>query len=218
MARHRPIRAHYRPRTNGNVQPGIPIDASGGPTVDPTRNVLDLVGAAITRVDDLMDAHYELMESWNRRQDDLRNMEMASLREMAALRAQHAKELSEKETQRLDAIRQVDVGAVGKASEVQAAAAATLATQVATSAETLRTTVNASAAAAANSLAQTVEPILAAVESLRQAQYQQQGQAAQRQESRAGSTSTNSFVAYLLFGAFGLLVGIGGLIVAIVKP
>jgi len=37
----------------------------------------------------------------------------------------------------------------------------------------------------------------------------------------AGNTahqSANSFVAYLLFGAFGLLVGIGGLIVAIVKP
>lgn len=36
--------------------------------------------------------------------------------------------------------------------------------------------------------------------------------------ANTAQVSTNSFVAYLLFGAFGLLVGVGGLIVAIVRP
>jgi hypothetical protein len=34
-------------------RPGIPVDAGGGPTVDPTKNVLDLVDAAVKRQDDL---------------------------------------------------------------------------------------------------------------------------------------------------------------------
>jgi hypothetical protein len=32
---------------------GVPVDSSGGPTVDPTKNVLDLVEAAVQRQDDL---------------------------------------------------------------------------------------------------------------------------------------------------------------------
>ena len=36
---------------------GIPVDAFGGPTVDPTRNVLDLVDAAVRRQDDLRQAN-----------------------------------------------------------------------------------------------------------------------------------------------------------------
>lgn len=34
-------------------RPGIPVDALGGPTIDPTKNVLDLVDAAVRRQDDL---------------------------------------------------------------------------------------------------------------------------------------------------------------------
>jgi hypothetical protein len=112
--------------------------ASGPAPVDPTANVLALVGAA------------------NERQDDLRAMEGAHIRELIAIRAAehehdkralqdtdnlrsaHAKELRTAEAARIDAIRAVDVGAVQQAASVQAAAAQTLATQVNTSAETLR--------------------------------------------------------------------------------
>jgi hypothetical protein len=34
-------------------RPGIPVDSSGGPTIDPTKNVLDLVDASVKRQDDL---------------------------------------------------------------------------------------------------------------------------------------------------------------------
>ena len=44
---------------------GVPVDAFGGATIDPTKNVLDLVFAAVTRIDDLIGAFLD-------RQDDLR--------------------------------------------------------------------------------------------------------------------------------------------------
>lgn len=61
-------RATQRPHASaGNPPPtsqsvsgqGIPVDSSGGPTVDPTKNVLDLVAASITRQDDLREAAVE---------------------------------------------------------------------------------------------------------------------------------------------------------------
>jgi hypothetical protein len=48
-----------------NGIPGVPIDADGNSAGDPTKNVRDLVEAAITRFDDLL-------EQFIRRQDDLR--------------------------------------------------------------------------------------------------------------------------------------------------
>ena len=35
------------------MRPGIPVDVFGGSTIDPTKNVLDLVNAAVQRQDDL---------------------------------------------------------------------------------------------------------------------------------------------------------------------
>jgi hypothetical protein len=49
-------------------RPGIGVDAKGGGVIDPTKNVLDLVLAAVTRLNDLMAA-------FNKRQDDLSNLE-----------------------------------------------------------------------------------------------------------------------------------------------
>lgn len=42
---------------------GLPADAQGNPAIDPTKNVLDLVHAAIKRQDDLRDAIGELREA-----------------------------------------------------------------------------------------------------------------------------------------------------------
>lgn len=44
-------------------KPGMAVDASGGPVVDPTRNVLDLVRAAIERQDDLRKGEAALVQS-----------------------------------------------------------------------------------------------------------------------------------------------------------
>lgn len=164
---------------------GIPVDAGGGPTIDPTKNVLDLVAAQTKRADDLMDAFYDLIEEKNRRQDELRDMGERHIREMATLRAQYDRELRQAETQRLDSIRAVDVGAVKQAAEVQAIQASALAGTLSTTAETLRNQVLSTATAAAATLASTVQPLIKAIEDLRQAQFVQQGEKTQKSEGTA---------------------------------
>lgn len=145
---------------------GAGVDSEGRPVLDPTKNVLDLVEAAI------------------KRQDDLRELTAAHQREMAAMRHDYERELREAETARIDAIRAVDVGAVNRAAEVSATQATTLATQVATSAETLRAQVAAAAQAATTALAAALEPIQKDIADLRKTQYEQAGQRAQVGESR----------------------------------
>jgi hypothetical protein len=50
-------------QSGGPTRGGIPIDAFGGPTVDPTKNVLDLVEAANRRQDDLRQASVARLEA-----------------------------------------------------------------------------------------------------------------------------------------------------------
>jgi hypothetical protein len=138
---------------------------------DPTRNVLDLVEAAIGR------------------QDDLRELESRYLRELAALRADYDSRLREAETARIDAIRSVDVGAVNRATEVAVTQAQTLAAQVAISAETLRTQVSAAATAASTALSDALQPIQKDIADLRRAQYEAQGQKTQVVEARDTHTA-----------------------------
>jgi hypothetical protein len=150
--RRRPTPARQTPPPNGEG-----VDASGGPVIDPTKNVLDLVAAAIAR------------------QDDLRAMESDHLREVMKMRADYDQRLREAETARIDAIRAVDVGAVNRAAEVAATQAQTLATQVATVAEAMRTQVAAAATAASVALAAALEPIQRDIADLRRVQYETQG-------------------------------------------
>lgn len=176
------------PRINTNRSTdgkGPAVDASGNPVVDPTENVRSLVEAGL------------------RRQDDLRTMESAHIRDLLSLQERYDDKLSIAEAKRIDAIRQVDVAAVAQAAKVSADQAATLATQVAVSAETLRTQVATVATASATSLASALSPLVKAIEELRAAQYQQQGQQVQRTEGK----DTNQWI-------IGLLVAIGGVMIA----
>ena len=175
--------------------PGSGVDAEGRALLDPTKNVLDLVEAAI------------------KRQDDLREMESSHVREVAQLRAEYQAELREAESARIDAIRAVDVGAVNRAAEVAATQASTLAAQVSTSAETLRNQVSAAAAAQTVALSAALEPIIKDIADLRRAQYEAQGQKTQVVEQRA---SSGAIVGYFV-GALGVLVSIGALVVLIVS-
>jgi hypothetical protein len=152
--------------------PGPSVDRYGSPVIDPTKNVLDLVAAAIER------------------QDDLRGLESNHLRELADLRAHYDHRLREAETARIDAIRAVDVGAVNRAAEVSATQAQTLATQVTVSAETLRTQVAAAATAASTALSAALEPIQKDIADLRRAQYEAQGQKTQVVETRDTNSAT----------------------------
>ncbi len=164
-------------RDNDPGAAGAATDPLGRAVLDPTKNVLDLVEAAI------------------RRQDDLRTAEAAHLRELATLRAEYDAKLRLAESERIDAIRSVDVGAVNRAAEVAATQALTLATQVATSAETLRTQVQAAATASTVALAAALEPVQKDIADLRRAQYEAQGQKTQVVETQARGGSIGLWVA-----------------------
>ncbi len=154
---------------------GLGVDASGGPVVDPTANVLQLVEAAVGRL------------------DDMRRAESAHLRDLLERDRQHAAEIRALETGRLNAIRDVDLAAVQRAAEVQAQAALTLQGQVAASAEAMRTQMAAAAGAAAERLALAVKPLSDVVAALQQQQYINAGQKVQVEETRdsRGETRLN---------------------------
>ncbi len=80
---------------------GIPVDAHGNQTIDPTKNVLDLVLAAVKRLDDVSTAYMK-------RQDDLREAES---------RLQHA--MREADTKRLSDLREVDTRRSGELREAE---------------------------------------------------------------------------------------------------
>jgi hypothetical protein len=122
---------------------------------DPTKNVESLVEAAMQR------------------QDDLREMESAHVRELLERDKSHAQQLRAAESARIDAIREVDVGAVQRAAEVQLAQQQALAAQVVATADAFRA-----------SLAAALAPITTAIEDLRKAQYETQGQKQQVVETR----------------------------------
>jgi hypothetical protein len=142
---------------------GPATDARNMPVVDPTANVLAVIQSA------------------NRRQDDLREMSQMYEAKIADLRASHATDISEKETARIDAIRAVDTGAVTRAAEVAAAQAATLQVQVVTTAEAARV-----------ALAAALEPIQKDIAELRKTQYEQQGQRAQQAEGKTDKRDYNA--------------------------
>lgn len=96
-------------------------------TTDPTENVRALVVAEARRLDDLRQAE-------TRRVDE----RFAGMCSEARMRAEFAAQLFQAEAARLDAIRAVDVAAVGTANERAGTQAEVLASQVAQTAETLR--------------------------------------------------------------------------------
>lgn len=172
--------------------PGAGVDAQGRAVIDPTENVKADLRAAVKRL------------------DDLRESEVRHLTQNAAVHAGYQKELREAESDRIDAIRAVDVGNVQRAAEVAATQAETLRQQVATSAETLRTQVAAAATAATSALAAALQPIQKDISDLRQSQWQGAGEKSRGTETRAG---VGLWIA-IAVAVSGFLIGIGGLVVA----
>ena len=162
------------------ADPGPAVDAQGRPVIDPTENVIALVNAEARRLGEMLDAV------------------TGHAVDMANLRAEYDEKLRKAETERIDAIRAVDVGAVNRAAEVSAQQANTLAAQVSQSAETLRTQVAAAATAATVALAAALEPIQKDIADLRRAQYEQAG-------SKAGVSDGTK-----------LLLAVGGFIISAV--
>ncbi len=110
------------------------VDINGDPVIDPTENVLALVEAAVNRQDDLRLAAEKFTQA-----------ELMHVRLTEELRASHQRELAEKEANRLDAIRQVDVLNGNAAAKAASDAIAVLAATTAANAEKLRTDLNSTA-------------------------------------------------------------------------
>ena len=131
---------------------------------DPTENVLKLVDAAVTRLDDLRDA------------------ESRRVNEQLALRASYDEKLREAEAKRIDAIRAVDVNAVAVASARADNTATVLANQVSTSAENLRALVASTASANATTLSQITTTLTDRLALLEKSQYEKSGGSAGMKE------------------------------------
>jgi len=177
--------------TPTETTPGLGVDKSGNPVIDPTANVIALVQAGLAR------------------QDDLRDAASLHLKEMMSLRAEYDEKLRKAESARIDAIRAVDVGAVNRAAEVSAAQALTLATQVATSADTLRTQVATTQVAAQTALAAALEPIQKDIADLRRVQYEAAGgksATVETVDSRRASTNTYTNIITAVVIAIGAVV------------
>jgi len=175
-------------RNAGDGSRGPSTDRNNEPVIDPTRNVLDLVGAAIQR------------------QDDLREMESKHARERAELMAGYEDKLRVAESERINAIRAVDVAAVQRASEVANQQAATLALQVSTTADAFRMALDAK-----------VEPIQRRIDDLSRAQYEAQGQKTQVIEATSRSGNIGLWVGTSVAALFGV-VGIIVAAVAVILP
>lgn len=195
---------------------GPSIDRTGAPVIDPTKNVLDLVEASVRRIEDIIKlqatATNTLIELSMKRQDDLRVSDAENIKNILDIRTHYEELLRNKEADRLNAIRVVDVNAVTEASRVAAAQALTLATQVATSAETLRTQVGTVATATASALANALEPLQKAIEDLRKTQYAQQGEKAANIDSRVLNTNTEHATQW----AIGLVITIVVILVQVI--
>ena len=167
----------------GTASPGPGVDRWGTPVVDPTKNVLDLVRAAIERQDNLREAESRHIRELATVRAEYDQQLRAADQERMAMRAAYEDKLRVQESARIDAIRAVDVGAVTRAAEVSATQAATLATQQQASADALRGQVEQARIATADALAQALAPITKSIEDLRAAQYQQQGEKSSKVET-----------------------------------
>lgn len=206
------------------IPDGTPIfsvqPTASPPEIDPTSNVKDLVREVIVRMDALREAERRREESLREAERRLAESEIRAVREVMQLRADHAKELSLAESERINAIRAVDVNAVAIANERANAQAQVLASQVAASAEANRTLVASTAVTQKQQLDQIITPLSDRLTALEKLQYEGKGlsgtippsvveQLAQLQESRYRSEGKSGLSTPLLMliaaGASGLV-------------
>jgi hypothetical protein len=87
------------------------------PVIDPTKNVLEHVAAAIKRQDDLRDAHLQLIIARFDGLSRLTEEKIEHARSVIRLRSEYTQLLRDAEAQRLDANRQFDQLAVTRATD-----------------------------------------------------------------------------------------------------
>lgn len=161
---------------------GLGVDYFGGPVVDPTENVIALTEAANKRQDDLRELNNKLFDCKadcletvsNIRADHAKELRMQEVRWSEELE-KRAKEIRESESNRLNAIRQVDVLAVNTAADRAAAAIQALAATTTANAENLRNALNSTATTIATQTSNTVQQITERLAALEKSSYEGKG-------------------------------------------
>ena len=161
---------------------GMAVDAKGNVAYDPSANVLSLVEAAVTRIDDIAalrsDYESKLATAESRRLDDI-----------SALRADYEGKLATAESKRIDAIRAVDVNAVAVASQRAADQATVLANQVSLSAETIRKALDTTASTIAAQMESKFAGMTERIAALEKSSYEGAGKQAVQDPQMAELTS-----------------------------
>jgi anti-sigma factor ChrR (cupin superfamily) len=172
---------------------------SGG---DPTKNVLDLVNAAIARV------------------DDLRESETRHQTEVARLLTDRVESMMAAESHRIDAIRAVDVDAVQKAATAAAAQANVLAATQQATAEALRTQVADTATLAETRLAAALSPMVRDVAELQKRAWETAGGKTQIVETQAKGSAASNWMGLAVAGCVGilsLLLAVGAILISVLS-
>lgn len=176
--------------TDAKIAAGPQIsNGNAGKIIDPTANVLSLVDAAVTRLNDLQDAAVgrinDLHNTEKERVNDVLlehnkhwTSEIQHIKEVAELRAEYQEKLTLAESKRIDAIRAVDVAAVAVAGERAGAQATVLANQVSTSADALRTLVASTSTTLATQQQAIVQALSERLTALERSQYEGKGRSA----------------------------------------
>jgi hypothetical protein len=238
--------APSRRRTDRALLPtGLPVDATGGATIDPTDNVKALMEASIKSLTREMELQARLADAKASRVDaDLRGANiLARLRAkhqkaFSVLRAEHAKETRLYDNDRWDKIRTIDMANASATATQLLAAVNNYAAAQERMAQTLRDQVASTADAANKNLSALINPIVDRVAILERSSYTVAGRSAvsdpafaemvaeMRKLSAAGAVSTGKDAGISLawvvllggIGAIGGLLGIAGVLYAVLKP
>lgn len=185
-----------------------PDELSGGElTIDPTENVKALQLASAERQDDLRELNDRRIDAEIR----VLAVQLEGLEKRMMLRAEHAKEIRLLETERVDAIRRVDVLAGNTAADRALVAIQTLATQTTAERETLRNLVTTTASTIATQNAADLARINEAISALQKTSYEGAGKG-------TGKESLGKLIALgvgLLVSLFMAALTVGGVVVGI---
>jgi L-fucose mutarotase/ribose pyranase (RbsD/FucU family) len=215
-------------------KPGIGVDAAGSPPVDPTENVKALMEASLKAVAREAMLQEKLLDEKVKRME----LESAHQGQIAALRANHSKEIQHMESERVDRIRAVDVQNAAATAAQLLSAVNNLAATATVTAETLRNQVASTAQAAIASQAALINPIIERVLVLEKSSYMGAGKAGVTdpaiermsslvetlvagQATGAGQTKGVSLATALAISAFGIiatLCSLGLAVYAALKP
>jgi hypothetical protein len=188
--------------------------------IDPTANVLSLVEAAVTRLNDVAVLRAELADVKAQRIEDL-----------SAQNERHSREIRALDADRLEKVRLVDQLNANQLAQQIRSAVDTLATTTQATAETLRNQAQATAQAVAAQTERIVNPIIERIAALERASYTGQGRQAvsdpqmerlaalveklaTTQTTSTGKSAGQSSLWVFIVGGVGLLMTMGSLALA----